>query len=223
MASSSSFRPGPAVVALGLLAPALCGCGYTLERASRIEAREQALAAAETRGDALQRRVGELETALAAQRRAAQDALEAERRAADDLVALRRRLGAARVQFASLQRSQVATDAPTGVLGGDGTEAIQQRLAELEQRAADEETRRRTLQAEANTAQQTLAERQQAVAGVERRLQALRTEVAAAEADLAERQRELAGLREQVARERAGAQPPPAGAGSPQDGGGPPR
>jgi DNA repair exonuclease SbcCD ATPase subunit len=223
MASSLRSRPGPAVVALGLLAPALAGCGYTLERTSRIEAREQALAAAETRGDALQRRVGELEAALAAERRATQDALEAERRVADDLVALRRRLGAARVQVASLRRSQVATDAPTDVLGGDGTEAIQERLAELERRAEEEEARRRTLRAEADLAQQTLAERQQAVAGAERRLQALRTEVAAAEADLAERQRELAGLREQVARERAGAQPPPAGAGSPQDGGGPPR
>jgi hypothetical protein len=60
------------------------------------------------------------------------------------------------------------------------------------------------------------------VTGVERRLQALRTEVTAAEADLANRRRELAGLREQIARERTGAVPPP-GRGLHQGGGGPSR
>jgi DNA repair exonuclease SbcCD ATPase subunit len=218
MASPSPTWPGPALFVLGLLAPTLAGCGYTLERTSRIEAREQALAAADARGDALDQRVGELETALAAERRAAQEAQEAERRAADDLAALRRRLGAARVQVAALERARVATDAPTST----PVEAAQQRLAELEQRAAEEEARRRALQAEAGLAQQTLAERQQAVTGIERRLQALRTEMAAAEADLADRRRELAGLQEQIARERAGAQPP-AGGGPPPAGGRPPR
>ncbi len=64
MASSPSIRPGTAVVALGLLAPPLAGCGYTLERTGRIEAREQALADAETRERSLQRRIGELTGAL---------------------------------------------------------------------------------------------------------------------------------------------------------------
>ena len=210
MASSSTIRPGAAVLALGLLAPPLAGCGYTLERTSRIEAREQALAEAETRGQTLQRRIGELESALTAERRASQDALEAERRTADDLAALRRRFGAARVQIANLERSRVATDAPTGVLG-DEIEAARQKLADLEQRASDEEARRRALQAEGNLAQQTLAERQQAVTGIERRIQGLRTELAAAEADLADRQRELAGVRDQIARERGGATPQPTG------------
>ncbi len=203
MASSSSIRSGTAVLALGLFAPALAGCGYTLERTSRIEAREQALAAAETRERSLQRRIGELAGALQAERRTAQEASEAERLAAADLAILRRRLRAARVQVAALEQSRVATDAPTSVLG-DGVEA------------ADEEARRQALQDETEWTQQT-------VASVEGRLQALRAEVAAAEAELADRHRELAGLREQVARERAGAAPP-AGAAAPQpEGGGPPR
>jgi hypothetical protein len=209
MASSPSIRPGAAAVTLGLLAPALAGCGYTLERTSRIEAREQALAAAETRERSLQRRIGELAGALQAERRTAQEASEAERLAAADLAILRRRLRVARVQVAAFERSRVvATDAPTGVPGG-GIEA------------ADEEARRQAMQDEAEWTQQT-------VAGVEGRLQALRAEVAAAEADLAERQRELAGLREQIARERAGAAPstgaPPTGAAGPRpEGGGPSR
>ena len=74
MASSPYIRPGAAVVALGLLAPALAGCGYTLERTSWIEAREQALAAAETRERSLQGRIGELTGALQAERRAAEEA-----------------------------------------------------------------------------------------------------------------------------------------------------
>jgi hypothetical protein len=49
---------------------------------------------------------------------------------------------------AALRRARVATDAPTGVLG-NGVEAAQQRLAELKQRATDEEARRRALQVEA--------------------------------------------------------------------------
>jgi chromosome segregation ATPase len=197
MASSPSIRPGTAVVALGLLAPALAGCGYTLERTSRIEAREQALAAAETRERSLQRRIGELTGALQAERRAAQEASEAERLALADVAVLKRRLRAARVQVADLERSRVvATDA---LSGGIEAEA--------------EEARRQALRDEGEWTQQ-------AVAGVEGRLQALRAEVAAAEADLAERQRELAGLREQIARERAGAAAPAAGsAGSrPQPG-----
>src|ERR687890_778125 len=181
MASSPSIRSGTAVVALGLLAPALAGCGYTLERTSRIEAREQALADAGTREHSLQLRIGELTGALQAERRAAQEASEAERLALADVAVLKRRLRTARVQVADLERSRVvATDAPTSVLG-DGLGA------------ADEEARRQALRDEGEWTQQT-------VAGVEGRLQALRAEVAAAEADLAERQRELASLREQVAR-----------------------
>lgn len=203
MASSSSFRPSAAVLALGLLAPALAGCGYTLERTSRIEAREQALAAAETREGSLQRRIGELTGALAAERRTAQAASEAERLAVADLAVLKRRLRAARVQVAAFEQSRVATDAPTSVLG-DGAEA------------ADEDARRQALRDEAEWTQQTLA-------SVEGRLQALRAEVAAAEADLADRHRELAGLREQVARERAGATPPAVAGPQPESGGSPPR
>ncbi len=204
MASSPSIRPGTAVVALGLLAPALAGCGYTLERTSRIGAHEQALAAAETRERSLQRRIGELTGALQAERRAAEEASEAERLAVANLAILRRRLRAARVRIAALERSRVvATDAPTSAGLGDA------------------EARRQALQDEVEWTQQT-------VAGVEGRLQALRAEVAAAEADLAERQRELAGLREQIARERAGAAPstgaPPTGAAGPRpEGGGPSR
>jgi chromosome segregation ATPase len=206
MASSPSIRPGTAVVALGLLAPPLAGCGYTFERTSRIEAREQALAAAETRERSLQRRIGELTGALQAERRAAQEASEAERLALADVAVLQRRLRAARVQVAAVERSRVvATDAPTSVLGvaADG---------------ADEEARRQALRDEAEWTQQT-------VASVEGRLQALRAEVAAVETDLAERQRELAGLREQIARERAGGAVPPAGAAGrqPEGGGSPPR
>ena len=187
MASFPSIRSGTAVVALGLLAPALAGCGYTLERTSRIEAREQALAAAETREHSLQRRIGELTGALQAERRAAEEASEAERLAVADVAVLKRRLRAARVQVAALERPRVATDA----LGG-GIEA------------EAEEARRQALRDEGEWTQQT-------VAGVEDRLQALRAEVAAAEADLADRQRELAGLRQQIARERAGAAAPAAG------------
>src|SRR5688500_11113772 len=52
--SLSAFVPRPAAVTLGLLAPAvLAGCGYTLEQTSRIEAREQAVTAAETRDRSL--------------------------------------------------------------------------------------------------------------------------------------------------------------------------
>ena len=205
MASSLSIRPSAAVLAMGLLAPALTGCGYTLERTSRIEAREQALAAAETRERSLQRRIGELTGALQAERRAAQEASEAERLALADVAILQRRLRTARVQVAGLERSRVATDAPTEVLGG-GIEA------------EAEEARRQALQDEAEWTQQT-------VASVEGRLQALRAEVTAVEADLALRQRELAGLREQIARERAGGATPPAGAARPQPegGGSPPR
>ncbi len=206
MASSPSIRPGAAVVALGLLAPPLAGCGYTLERTGRIEAREQALAAAETRERSLQRRIGELAGALQAERRAAQEASEAERLALADVAVLKRRLRAARVQVADLERSRVvATDAPTDVLSG-GIEA------------EAEEARRQALRDEGEWTQQT-------VASVEGRLQALRAEVAAVEADLAQRQRELAGLREQIARERAGGAAPPAGAAGPQPegGGSPPR
>ncbi len=205
MASSPSIRPSAAVLALGLLAPALAGCGYTLERTSRIEAREQALAAAETRERSLQRRIGELTGALQAERRTAQEASEAQRLALADLAVLKRRLRAARVQVADLERSRVvATDAPTGVLGG-GIEV------------ADEEARRQAMQEEAEWTQQTAA-------SVEGRLQALRAEVAAVEADLANRHRELAGLREQIARERAGAARPAGAAGSqPEGGGSPPR
>ncbi len=212
MASSPSIRPGTAVVALGLLAPALAGCGYTLERTSRIEAREQALTAAETRERSLQWQIGELTGALQAERRAAQEASEAERLALADVAVLKRRLRTARVQVADLERSRVvATDAPTDVLGG-GIEA------------EAEEARRQALQDEAEWTQQTAA-------SVEGRLQALRAEVAAVEADLAQRQRELAGLREQIARERAGAPAesagsrPPAGASGsqPEGGGAPPR
>ncbi len=206
MASSPSIRPGTAVVALGLLAPALAGCGYTLERTSRIEAREQALAAAETRERSLQRRIGELTGALQAERRAAQEASEAERLALADVAVLKRRLRAARVQVADLERSRVvATDAPTDALSG-GIEA------------EAEEARRQALRDEGEWTQQT-------VASVEGRLQALRAEVDAVEADLALRQRELAGLREQIARERAGGTAPPAGAAGPQPegGGSPPR
>src|SRR5215212_4405324 len=114
MASTLSIRPGTAVVALGLLAPALAGCGYTLERTSRIDAREQALAAAETRERSLQRHIGELTGALEAERRAAQEASEAERLALADVAVLRRRLRIARVQVADLERSRVATDALSG-------------------------------------------------------------------------------------------------------------
>jgi chromosome segregation ATPase len=204
MASFPSIRSGTAVVALGLLAPALAGCGYTLERTSRIEAREQALAAAETREHSLQRRIGELSGALQAERRAAEEASEAERLAVADVAILQRRLRAARVQVAALERPRVATDAPTDALGG-GIEA------------EAEEARRQALRDEGEWTQQT-------VAGVEDRLQALRAEVAAAEADLADRQRELAGLRGQIARERAGGAGPAAGsAGSQPEGGGAPR
>ncbi len=203
MASSPTIRPGTAVVALGLLAPALAGCGYTLGRTSRIEAREQALAAAETRERSLQRRIGELTGALQAERRAAQEASEAERLALADVAILKRRLRTARVQVADLERSRVV--ATTDVLGG-GIEA------------EAEEARRQALQDEAEWTQQT-------VASVEGRLQALRAEVDAVEADLAQRQRELAGLREQIARERAGGAAPPAGAAGPrpEGGGSPPR
>jgi chromosome segregation ATPase len=193
------------MVALGLLAPAaLAGCGYTLERTSRIEAREQALVAAETRERSLERRNVELTGALQAERRTAQAASEAERLAVADVAILRRRLRAARVQVAAFEQSRVMTDAPTSLLG-DSIEA------------ADEEARRQALQDEAAWTQQTMA-------SVEGRLQSLRAEVAAAEARLADRHRELAGLREQVARERAGAAPP-AGATAPQPEGsaGPPR
>src|SRR5215217_2839450 len=152
MASSPSIRPGRAVVALGLLAPPLAGCGYTLERTSRIEAREQALAAAETRERSLQRQIGELTGALRAERRAAQEASEAERLALADVAILQRRLRTARVQVADLERSRVASDAPTSVLG-DAAEA------------ADEEARRQALQDEGEWTQQT-------VASVEGRLQA---------------------------------------------------
>src|SRR5215213_6488154 len=144
MASTPSIRPGAAVVALGLLAPALAGCGYTLERTSRIEAREQALAAAETRERSLQQRIGELTGALEAERRAAQEASEAERLALADLAVLRRRLHAARVQVAAFERSRVAADAPTSVLG-DGLGA------------EDGEARRQALQDEAEWTQQTVA------------------------------------------------------------------
>ena len=191
MASTLSIRPGTAVVALGLLAPPLAGCGYTLERTSRIEAREQALAAAETRERSLQRHIGELTGALQAERRAAQEASEAERLALADVAVLQRRLRTARVQVADLERSRVATDAPTDVLSG-GIEA------------EAEEARRQALRDEGEWTQQT-------VASVEGRLQALRAEVDAVEADLAQRQRELAGLREQIARERAGGAAPAAG------------
>jgi chromosome segregation ATPase len=206
MVSSSSFRPSAAVLALGLLAPALAGCGYTLERTSRIEAREQTLAAAETRERSLQRRIGELTGALEVERRTAQEASEAERLALADVAILKRRLRTARVQVAGLERSRVvATDAPTSVLG-DAAEA------------AEEGPRRQALQDEGEWTQQT-------VASVEGRLQALRAEVDAVEADLALRQRELAGLREQIARERAGGAAPPAGAAGPrpEGGGSPPR
>jgi chromosome segregation ATPase len=214
MAPSPSTRPKPALVALVLLAPtALAGCGYTLERTSQIEAREQVLAAAETRERALQRQNSEMKGALDMERHATQNAL-------DELSALRRRLRAARVQVASLERSRVATDAPTPMVD-DSLETAQQRLAELEQRATDEETRRRSLQAEADWTQQTLAERQQVVAGLERRLQALQTEVATAEATLAERNRELAGIREQIARERATGAPATGGGAQPEGGGAP--
>jgi chromosome segregation ATPase len=203
------------MIALVLLAPAaLAGCGYTLERTSQIEAREQALVAAETRERSLQRQNSELKGELEVERRASQDAL-------DDLASLRRRFRNARIQVAALERSRVATDAPTAMLG-DSIETAQQRLAELEQRATDEEARRRTLQAEAEWTQQTLAERQQVVTGLDRRLQALQAEVAAVEADLAGRNRELTGLREQIARERA-AGAPPTGVGSQPEGGGPRR
>ena len=200
MVSSSSFRPSAAVLALGLLAPALAGCGYTLERTSRIEAREQTLAAAETRERSLQRRIGELTGALEVERRTAQEASEAERLALADVAILKRRLRTARVQVAGLERSRVvATDAPTSVLG--------------DAEAGDEEARRQALRDEGEWTQQT-------VASVEGRLQALRAEVDAVEADLALRQRELAGLREQIARERAGGAAPPAGASGPQPEGG---
>ena len=215
MASTLSIRPGTAAVALGLLAPPLAGCGYTLERTSRIEAREQALAAAEMRERSLERHIGELTGALQAERRAAQEASEAERLALADVAILQRRLRTARVQVAGLERSRViATDAPTSVLGDAAG-------------AADEEARRQALQDEAEWTRQT-------VAGAEGRLQALRAEVDAVEADLALRQRELAGLREQIARERAGGAAPPAGAAAaapaagasgsqPEGGGAPPR
>jgi uncharacterized protein YlxW (UPF0749 family) len=229
MATSSPTRSSPAAVALVLLAPAaLAGCGYTLERTGRIEARELALAAAEARGRSLERRVGELEGALEAERRAARDAVEAERRAAaDDLAALGRRLRAARVQVAALGRPGVVTDALSAAPGAapdDGAGAARERPAGPGRPAEEAEARRRALQAEAEWTQQILAERQQAAAGAERRLEALRAEVAAVEADLAGRRGELAGLREQVARERAGAaSPPAAGAGLPPEGGGAPR
>src|SRR3712207_3377831 len=152
MVSSSSFRPGAAVLALGLLAPALAGCGYTLERTSRIQAREQALAAAETRERSLQRRIGELTGALQAERLTAQKASEAERLALADVAILQRRLRAARVQVAAIERSRsVATDAPTAELG-------------VAAEGADEEARRQALRDEAEWTQQT-------VASVEGRLQ----------------------------------------------------
>jgi hypothetical protein len=80
--------PRHAIVALGLLAPtALAGCGYTLEPTSRIDAREQALAVAETRERSLQEQVSKLEAhrrmarrALKAERRITRRALQAERR-----------------------------------------------------------------------------------------------------------------------------------------------
>src|SRR5215212_6713833 len=131
MASTLPIRPGTAVVALGLLAPPLAGCGYTLERTSRIEAREQALAAAETRERSLQRHIGELTGALQAERRAAQEASEAERLALADVAVLQR-------------RRVVATDVPTDVLSG-GIEA------------EAEEARRQALRDEGEWTQQTVA------------------------------------------------------------------
>jgi hypothetical protein len=80
--------PRHAILTLGLLAPAaLGGCGYTLEQTSRIDARDQALAAAETRERSLQEQVSKLEAhhhmarrTLKAERRIARRALRAERR-----------------------------------------------------------------------------------------------------------------------------------------------
>lgn len=210
------------MIALGFLAPAtLGGCGYTLERTSQVEARELALTTAEARGHSLERQVSELKRALEAERRATQEAVEAEQRMADDFAFLERRLRASRVQVAALERGRVTTDTPAPA-AGDGTEAAQQRLAELEQQAAEAEAHRRALQAEAASARQNLEERQQAADGVERRLQALRAEVATAEAQLADRHRELAELREQVARER-GTGAPSSGGESQPEGGGPVR
>ena len=207
MASSPSIRPGTAVVALGLLAPPLAGCGYTFERTSRIEAREQALAAAETRERSLQRRIGELTGALQAERRAAQEASEAERLALADVAVLQRRLRTARVQVAAIERSRVvATDAPTSVLGDRPPKARTKRPGG-----------RRCGTRPSGRSRPWRASRAGCRRCGPRWPPSRRTSRT--------RQRELAGLREQIARERAGGAVPPAGAAGrqPEGGGSPPR
>lgn len=68
----TSTWPRPALIALGaLLLLAALGWGWAIERAGRVGAREEALAATGARVRALEQQTGHLETTLAAERRAA--------------------------------------------------------------------------------------------------------------------------------------------------------
>uniref|UniRef100_UPI0022EB8345 hypothetical protein n=1 Tax=Falsiroseomonas oryzae TaxID=2766473 RepID=UPI0022EB8345 len=73
MHSTSRWRRPATLGCLPLVLVPLAGCGYTVERSSRIAATDRALSESEARGVALGQRVTELEAALAAERRAAGD------------------------------------------------------------------------------------------------------------------------------------------------------
>jgi len=114
-----STWPRPALVASGvLLLAALAGWGFAIERSGRVGAREEALAAAETRGRAAQQRAGELEGALAA-----------ERGAAGDLAALQNRIVAAQGEAAAAEARVDELRTRAG--------AAEQRLAELRDQAVE--------------------------------------------------------------------------------------
>ena len=92
MAPLSSW-PRPALITLGVLVlAAVLGWGVAIERSSRVSDREEALAAAEGRGRVAQQRVGEVESALTT-----------ERRAAGDLAALQQRITGAQGQAATAE------------------------------------------------------------------------------------------------------------------------
>src|SRR4051812_17220950 len=110
-----STWPRPALITLGvLLLAAILGWGFVIDRSSRLSDREKALAATEARGRTAQQRVGEIESVLTT-----------ERRAAGDLAALQKRIAGAQGQVATAEAR--ASELRTGV------EATERQLGELRQ------------------------------------------------------------------------------------------
>uniref|UniRef100_UPI0038D1F047 hypothetical protein n=1 Tax=Roseomonas rosulenta TaxID=2748667 RepID=UPI0038D1F047 len=139
-----------ALARLALLASVavLPACGYSVENSARVAGLERDLTASQARGQELTARVGELETTLAA-----------ERRARGDLAAIERRLAIARRDLGSAQQGRSSAD---------------QESAQLRQRVEEETRRLAALQAEAAQAAALGEQRRGQVAEADRRLAALR-------------------------------------------------